>query len=120
MLEIHPSMFLLRWIRLLFCREFALEDVLYLWDRLFLHALPDFPAVPYLCTSILLGMRERIKGCESISMLLSAMQEGPRALNISAVWELTMWLWQVIEGEAAFNHRSTSLSPLKSDTAYFY
>ena len=52
MLEIHPSMFLLRWIRLLLCREFALEDVLYLWDRLFLRALPDFPAVPYLCVCI--------------------------------------------------------------------
>lgn len=94
-LEIHPSMFLLRWIRLLFCREFALEDVLYLWDRLFLHALPDFPVVPYLCTSVLLGMRERVKHCESISMLLSTMQEGPKTLNINTVWELTMRLWQV-------------------------
>lgn len=89
-------MFLLRWIRLLFCREFALENVLFLWDRLFLHAPPDFPAVPYLCTSILLGMRERVKHCESISMLLSTMQEGPRTLDIDKVWELTMWLWQVI------------------------
>lgn len=107
MLEIHPSMFLLRWIRLLLCREFALEDVLYLWDRLFLRALPDFPAVPYLCASILLGMRERIKGCESISVLLSAMQEGPRTLNISAVWELAMRLWQVLEREDLLNDRST-------------
>ena len=82
MLEIHPSMFLLRWIRLLLCREFALEDVLYLWDRLFLRALPDFPAVPYLCASILLGMRERIKECESISMLLSAMQAKQQSIKI--------------------------------------
>ena len=82
MLEIHPSMFLLRWIRLLLCREFALEDVLYLWDRLFLRALPDFPAVPYLCASILLGMRERIKECESISMLLSAMQAKQQSITI--------------------------------------
>ena len=82
MLEIHPSMFLSRWIRLLLCREFALEDVLYLWDRLFLRALPDFPAVPYLCASILLGMRERIKECESISMLLSAMQAKQQSITI--------------------------------------
>ena len=82
MLEIHPSMFLSRWIRLLLCREFALEDVLYLWNRLFLRALPDFPAVPYLCASILLGMRERIKECESISMLLSAMQAKQQSITI--------------------------------------
>ena len=89
MLEIHPSMFLLRWIRLLLCREFALEDVLYLWDRLFLRALPDFPAVPYVCASILLGMRERIKGCESISMLLLA---GTREREVLLNDRSTKWL----------------------------
>lgn len=30
-----PQIFLLRWLRLLFCREFHLEDTLLLWDGLF-------------------------------------------------------------------------------------
>eukprot|EP00931_Biecheleriopsis_adriatica_P046675 TRINITY_DN26825_c0_g1_i2.p1 TRINITY_DN26825_c0_g1~~TRINITY_DN26825_c0_g1_i2.p1 ORF type:complete len:659 (-),score=163.45 TRINITY_DN26825_c0_g1_i2:42-1949(-) len=34
-LEIEPQIFLLRWIRLLFCREFDLEETFLLWDGLF-------------------------------------------------------------------------------------
>lgn len=36
--EIEPQIFLLRWMRLLFCREFKLEDTLILWDAIFADA----------------------------------------------------------------------------------
>jgi len=32
---IEPQIFLLRWLRLLFCREFHLEDTLVIWDAIF-------------------------------------------------------------------------------------
>lgn len=34
-LGVEPQLFLLRWLRLLFEREFHLEDVLVVWDSLF-------------------------------------------------------------------------------------
>ncbi|VWU53113.1 GTPase-activating protein, putative, partial [Hepatocystis sp. ex Piliocolobus tephrosceles] len=34
-LSIEPQIFLLRWIRLFFCREFQIDDTLILWDSIF-------------------------------------------------------------------------------------
>lgn len=44
-LEIEPQVFLLRWLRLLFCREVGLDDALLLWDGLFADAIKQ-PQVP--------------------------------------------------------------------------
>ena len=108
--EIVPSMFLLRWLRLLICREFHLEAVLYLWDRLLIRPHPDFPAIPYLCTSMLLGIGKKVKACDSIPTILSMLQEGLKELNVCTVWELTMRLWgkyeQVDYGETERTERA--------------
>ncbi|KAL8271142.1 hypothetical protein Esti_004910 [Eimeria stiedai] len=37
-LGVEPQLFLLRWLRLLFCREFHVEDTLLIWDALFADA----------------------------------------------------------------------------------
>ncbi|CAK0886409.1 unnamed protein product [Prorocentrum cordatum] len=37
-LEVEPPVFLLRWLRLFFCREFELEEAVLLWDRIFADA----------------------------------------------------------------------------------
>eukprot|EP00922_Rhytidocystis_sp_ex-Travisia-forbesii_P037208 GHVS01055447.1.p1 GENE.GHVS01055447.1~~GHVS01055447.1.p1 ORF type:complete len:798 (+),score=163.90 GHVS01055447.1:119-2395(+) len=34
-LEVEPQLFLLRWVRLLFCREFHVDDILVIWDAIF-------------------------------------------------------------------------------------
>ena len=88
-------MFLLRWLRLLICREFHLEAVLYLWDRLLIRPHPDFPAIPYLCTSMLLGIGKKVKASDTNPTILSMLQEGLKELNVCTVWELTMRLWGV-------------------------
>jgi len=45
--EIEPQVFLLRWLRLLFCREFRLDDTMLLWDAIFSDALqPQPPSAP--------------------------------------------------------------------------
>ncbi|EPS68908.1 microtubule-associated protein, partial [Genlisea aurea] len=36
-LEVEPQYFLLRWLRVLFGREFSLEDLLIIWDEIFSH-----------------------------------------------------------------------------------
>lgn len=55
-IEILPQIFLIRWIRLLFGREFPLDDVLALWDILFAED-PTLDLVDLVCVSMLLRIR---------------------------------------------------------------
>lgn len=55
-IEILPQIFLIRWIRLLFGREFPLEDVLGLWDILFAED-PGLDLVDLISVAMLLRVR---------------------------------------------------------------
>ena len=55
-IEIIPQIFLIRWIRLLFGREFDLDGVLILWDALFAED-PVLGLVDLICVSMLLRIR---------------------------------------------------------------
>lgn len=55
-IEILPQIFLIRWIRLLFGREFPFEKLLTLWDYWFAHD-PDLELIDYICVAMLLRIR---------------------------------------------------------------
>jgi TBC1 domain family member 5 len=55
-IEILPQIFLLRWIRLLFGREFSLKDTLSVWDVLFAEGL-SLSLVDMTCLAMLLRIR---------------------------------------------------------------
>lgn len=55
-IEILPQIFLIRWIRLLFGREFPFDEVLSLWDILFAEN-PALDLVDLICVSMLLRIR---------------------------------------------------------------
>ena len=66
--DIQPTLYLLRWIRLLFSREFHIEDVMNIWDFLFSTATLkheggghsvrlELPLVDYMCVSMCLFVR---------------------------------------------------------------
>jgi len=55
-IEILPQIFLIRWIRLLFGREFPFEDVLTLWDLLFAED-PELDLIDLVAVSMLLRIR---------------------------------------------------------------
>lgn len=55
-IEVLPQIFLIRWIRLLFGREFAFDEVLSLWDVLFA-VDPNLDLVDLICVSMLLRIR---------------------------------------------------------------
>lgn len=62
-IEVLPQIFLIRWIRLLFGREFPLDDVLALWDRLFAED-PALDLVDLVAVSMLLRIRWQRKDDE--------------------------------------------------------
>ncbi|KAI0380895.1 RabGAP/TBC [Hypomontagnella monticulosa] len=55
-IEILPQVFLIRWVRLLFSREFPFDQMLVLWDTLF-SADPTFRLIDLICTSMLIRVR---------------------------------------------------------------
>lgn len=57
-IEILPQIFLIRWIRLLFGREFPLDEVLMLWDVLFAED-PTLNLIDLVCVSMLLRIRRQ-------------------------------------------------------------
>ena len=60
-IEVLPQIFLIRWIRLLFGREFPFDEVLTLWDILFAED-PALDLVDLVCVSMLLRIRWQRKG----------------------------------------------------------
>lgn len=55
-LEISPQIFLMRWIRLIFGREFPFDDLLRVWDLLFAED-PSIELIDYICVAMLLRIR---------------------------------------------------------------
>jgi TBC1 domain family member 5 len=55
-IEVLPQIFLLRWIRLLFGREFSLKDTLQVWDLLFADSL-SLSLIDMTCVAMLLRIR---------------------------------------------------------------
>ncbi|KAJ5385102.1 hypothetical protein N7517_003013 [Penicillium concentricum] len=54
--DVLPQIFLTRWMRLLFGREFPFDDVLMMWDLLFAHGLRS-DLVDFTCIAMLLRIR---------------------------------------------------------------
>ncbi|KAL0473642.1 rab-GTPase-TBC domain-containing protein [Neurospora intermedia] len=62
-IEILPQIFLIRWIRLLFGREFPFEQLLVLWDTIF--ALdPNLDLIDLVCVAMLLRIRWTLLECD--------------------------------------------------------
>ncbi|KAL8809641.1 MAG: hypothetical protein Q9200_003241 [Gallowayella weberi] len=71
-IEILPQIFLIRWIRLLFGREFPLDHVLALWDTLFAED-PTLDLVDLVCVSMLLRIKWELLDAdysEALTLLL--------------------------------------------------
>lgn len=56
---IEPQLYGIRWIRLLFGREFEIHELLKLWDAIFAED-PSLQIVDYICLAILLKMRDQL------------------------------------------------------------
>ncbi|CAG8478943.1 12154_t:CDS:2 [Ambispora gerdemannii] len=71
-LEIEPQLYGIRWIRLLFGREFPLDQVLLLWDGMFSED-PTLRIVDFVCVAMMLLIRDELlesdyAGCLSMLM----------------------------------------------------
>lgn len=75
-IEILPQIFLIRWIRLLFGREFAFDDVLSIWDLLFAENL-NLALIDTTCVAMLLRIRWRLLQADYSSALTLLLRYPP-------------------------------------------
>lgn len=75
-LKIEPQFYLLRWVRLLFGREFHLDDLVLIWDAIFAHS-PDLVLVDYICVAMLVFIREQLLDRDSTGCLTRLMKYPP-------------------------------------------
>ncbi|KAI1212852.1 RabGAP/TBC [Annulohypoxylon truncatum] len=91
-IEILPQVFLIRWIRLLFSREFPFDQMLVLWDTLF-SVDPSFKLIDMVCTAMLIRIRWDLLNADytvALQLLLRypppQMSHGPHTFVDDAVY----------------------------------
>lgn len=72
-LGIEPQIFCLRWIRMIFTREFALEHAVAIWDGLFASG-SSLDLVDYICIAMLLRIRNQLLAGDHSSALQSLLR----------------------------------------------
>lgn len=77
-LEIPLSLFGIRWLRLLFGREFPLHDLLVVWDAIFAED-QAFDLINYLCVAMLVRIREKLLYSDYTTTLTHLMKFPPNS-----------------------------------------
>lgn len=77
-IEVLPQIFLIRWIRLLFSREFPFDQMLVLWDTLF-SVDPSLQLIDLVCTAMLIRIRWELLGADySVALQLLLKYPAPQ------------------------------------------
>ncbi|PWW74436.1 RabGAP/TBC [Tuber magnatum] len=85
-LDVLPQVFLIRWIRLLFGREFPFEELLEVWDALFAED-PNLQLVDHVCVAMLLRVRWQLMGADySTALTLVLRYPSPTAPDLPATF----------------------------------
>lgn len=74
-LNIEPQLYCMKWLRLIFSREFPFEDVLVLWDHVFA-ADPSLKIVDYVCCAMIMRIRQEIL-CNDHTVALTTLMRYP-------------------------------------------
>eukprot|EP01028_Stygiella_incarcerata_P005877 TRINITY_DN2429_c0_g1_i1.p1 TRINITY_DN2429_c0_g1~~TRINITY_DN2429_c0_g1_i1.p1 ORF type:complete len:550 (-),score=194.19 TRINITY_DN2429_c0_g1_i1:144-1793(-) len=89
-LEIEPQIFLIRWLRLLFGREFHRDDVLVIWDAILADSSEsDMLVVEYIATAMLIFIRRSLLAAESdVGQAIKRLMKFPPVENVSIFVEM--------------------------------
>ncbi len=106
-LKFEPMICCLKWIRLMFLREFQFEQCLIVWDYIFLNIDKKVPVVDvkntqkskalanekedcfdvldWLCVALLVHLKPKLTGCKNFVDIVTSVQNIPKIENISAI-----------------------------------
>ncbi|KAI8060074.1 rab-GTPase-TBC domain-containing protein [Gongronella butleri] len=89
---IEPQLYGIRWLRLLFGREFDFSNLLKLWDAIFAQD-PTLQIVDYVCVAILLRLHDQLMAGD-YAECLSVLMRGPRISKPKTLVEQAKYLQQ--------------------------
>ncbi|KAL1140364.1 hypothetical protein AAG570_000296, partial [Ranatra chinensis] len=89
-LDIPLPLFGIRWLRLLFGREFPLQDLLVLWDAIFADS-SNFELVNYIVVAMLVAIRSHLLSSDYTSCL-NLLMRYPASVDISYIIEYALYL----------------------------
>ena len=103
--DIPPNLYLVRWVRLLFAREFSFTNIVKLWDFFFTHIGPSvvFPCIiDYFAVAMILHIRQSLITSDN-SGCFTLLLKYPQVHDIGQLLDLTL---QVRDGTVnhALNH----------------
>lgn len=88
-LQIEPQLYAMRWLKLLFGREFNLRDLMILWDAIFAYGR-SFSLVDYISVSMLMFLRSELLQCDQVSAM-------KRLLRYPPVEDITLFVEKAVE-----------------------
>lgn len=89
-LEIAPPIYGIRWLRLLFGREFSMQDLLVIWDAIFANSL-SFDLVDYIFTAMLIFIRDLLLSSD-YSSCISHLMRYPAVADVHYLVDLALHL----------------------------
>eukprot|EP00002_Diphylleia_rotans_P017302 TRINITY_DN335_c0_g2_i2.p1 TRINITY_DN335_c0_g2~~TRINITY_DN335_c0_g2_i2.p1 ORF type:complete len:618 (-),score=115.92 TRINITY_DN335_c0_g2_i2:494-2347(-) len=104
-----------KWIRLLFGREFHLEDVMTLWDAIFASDISSF--IEYVAVAMLIYIREHVIGKDSM-MAMKRLLKFPPVEDVTAISKLASQLRQ--PGYQHFQKKTYAPAPILSGPQSVY
>jgi TBC1 domain family protein 5 len=87
--NIEPQLYGLRWLRLLFGREFHLQDLLVLWDAIFAYGR-SLALVDYICVAMLIYIREQLLCMDEVTAM-------KRILKYPPVEDISLFVIKAVE-----------------------
>ncbi|XP_076456116.1 TBC1 domain family member 5-like isoform X2 [Babylonia areolata] len=89
-LEIAPQIYGIRWLRLLFGREFPMQDLLMLWDAIFADGI-GFDLVDYIFVAMMLYIRDLLLASDYAGCL-TALMKFPQVSDAHYFIDKSLWL----------------------------
>ncbi|XP_008798103.2 TBC1 domain family member 5-like [Phoenix dactylifera] len=132
-LGVEPQYFALRWLRVLFGREFSLDDLLVIWDELFsspnstcidndaeysfkVLSSPRGAFIAAMAVSVLLHLRSSLLATEHATSCLQRLLNFPKNVDINKLIEKAKSL-QVLAFDSNFSSSSSQRSPDRNKLA---
>ncbi|CAG8524741.1 6773_t:CDS:10 [Paraglomus brasilianum] len=100
-LEIEPQLYGIRWIRLLFGREFPLDQVLVLWDGIFAED-PTLKIVDFICVAMMMLIRDDLLASDYAGCL-SMLMRYPQTPGIDFLVDQAKYLLEHLSPEGGYH-----------------
>eukprot|EP00658_Telonema_sp_P-2_P021644 TRINITY_DN18626_c0_g1_i5.p1 TRINITY_DN18626_c0_g1~~TRINITY_DN18626_c0_g1_i5.p1 ORF type:complete len:466 (+),score=87.63 TRINITY_DN18626_c0_g1_i5:162-1559(+) len=101
--QIEPQLYVLRWLRLMFTREFHIDDVMLIWDAVLADSA-SFKLMDYLAVSMIVFIRENLLAFDDVSQLLARLMKYPPVESIMVIVDKAL----VISGNSDPSTNSSS------------